>query len=172
MSRVAVLALGSNLGDRATMLQGAVDAILESPAVTGIAVSPVYETAPVGGPDQPDYLNAVLLLDTELPALALLERAQAVEETFGRIRRERHGARTLDVDVIAVGDEVRTDSVLSLPHPRAHERAFVLMPLADVAPDLVLPGRGQVSALVAALPDQASSAGVRKRDDVSLRLPL
>jgi 2-amino-4-hydroxy-6-hydroxymethyldihydropteridine diphosphokinase len=172
MSRVAVLALGSNLGDRATMLQGAVDAILESPAVTGIAVSPVYETAPVGGPDQPDYLNAVLLLDTELPALALLERAQAVEETFGRIRRERHGARTLDVDVIALGDEVRTDSVLSLPHPRAHERAFVLMPLADVAPDLVLPGRGQVSALVAALPDQASSAGVRKRDDVSLRLPL
>jgi 2-amino-4-hydroxy-6-hydroxymethyldihydropteridine diphosphokinase len=168
MNRVAVLALGSNLGDRATMLQGGVDAILESPAVTGIAVSPVYETAPVGGPEQPDYLNAVLLLDTELPALALLERAQAVEETFGRIRRERHGARTLDVDVIAVGDEVRADSILSLPHPRAHERAFVLMPLADVAPDLVLPGRGQVSALLTALPNQ----GVRKRNDIPLRLPL
>jgi 2-amino-4-hydroxy-6-hydroxymethyldihydropteridine diphosphokinase len=171
MSRVAVLALGSNVGDRAAMLQGAVDAILDSPAVTGIAVSPVYETAPVGGPEQPDYLNAVLLLDTELPALALLDRAHAVEQTFGRVRREQHGARTLDVDVIAVGDEISTDSVLCLPHPRAHERAFVLQPLADVAPDLVLPGHGAVSALLAALPDD-SRADVRQRDDIALRLPL
>jgi 2-amino-4-hydroxy-6-hydroxymethyldihydropteridine diphosphokinase len=168
MSRIAVLALGSNLGDRAAALQGAVDAILESPAVTGVAVSPVYETAPVGGPEQPDYLNAVLLVDTELPALALLERAQAVEQTYGRVRDERYGARTLDVDVITIGDDVSNDPVLTLPHPRAHERAFVLHPLVDVAPDLVLPGRGGAAQLLAALPDQGA---VRRRDDIPLRLP-
>jgi 2-amino-4-hydroxy-6-hydroxymethyldihydropteridine diphosphokinase len=168
MSRIAVLALGSNLGDRAAALQGAVDAILESPAVTGVAVSPVYETAPVGGPEQPDYLNAVLLVDTELPALALLERAQAVEQTYGRLRDERYGARTLDVDVITIGDDVSNDPVLTLPHPRAHERAFVLHPLVDVAPDLVLPGRGGAAQLLAALPDQGT---VRRRDDIPLRLP-
>ncbi len=144
MSRLVVLALGSNLGDRAVTLQGAVDAVLESPAVTGVAVSPVYETEPMGGPEQPDYLNAVLLLDTELPSLALLERAHAVEQAFGRERTEQNGARTLDIDVISVGDEVSADPALTLPHPRAHERAFVLRPLADVAPDLVLPGRGRV----------------------------
>ncbi len=86
MSRVVVLSLGSNLGDRPATLQGAVDAILESPAVTGIAVSPGLRDGAVGGPEQPDYLNAVLLVDTELPAVALLERAQAVEQTFGRVR--------------------------------------------------------------------------------------
>jgi 2-amino-4-hydroxy-6-hydroxymethyldihydropteridine diphosphokinase len=168
MKRLVVLALGSNLGDRTATLQGAVDAILDSPAVTGVAVSPVYETAPVGGPEQPDYLNAVLLLQTELPSLALLGRAHAVEQAFGRQRTERNGARTLDVDVISVGDEVSADPALTLPHPRAHERAFVLRPLADVAPDLVLPGRGRVAELLAALPDDAP---VRERDDISLRLP-
>jgi len=173
MSRIAVLALGSNLGDRAAMLQGAVDAILESPAVTGLAVSPVYETAPVDGSDQPEYLNAVLLLDTELPAEALLDRAHAVEQAFGRVRQERFGARTLDVDVIAVGDETSSDPSLTLPHPRAHERAFVLAPLGDVAPDLVLPGRGTVSQLLAALPHPIDgTAAMRKRDDITLRLPL
>jgi 2-amino-4-hydroxy-6-hydroxymethyldihydropteridine diphosphokinase len=167
MSRLVVLALGSNLGDRAATLQGAVDAVLESPAVTGVAVSPVYETEPVGGPEQPDYLNAVLLLDTELPSLALLERAHAVEQAFGRERTERNGARTLDIDVISVGDEVSADPALTLPHPRAHERAFILRPLADVAPDLVLPGRGRVCELLAALPN---GAAVHERNDISLRI--
>ena len=167
MSRLVVLALGSNLGDRAVTLQGAVDAVLESPAVTGVAVSPVYETEPMGGPEQPDYLNAVLLLDTELPSLALLERAHAVEQAFGRERTEQNGARTLDIDVISVGDEVSADPALTLPHPRAHERAFVLRPLADVAPDLVLPGRGRVCELLAALP---TGAAVRERNDISLRI--
>ena len=168
MSRLVVLALGSNLGDRAATLQGAVDAVLESPAVTGVAVSPVYETEPVGGPEQPDYLNAVLLLDTELPSLALLERAHAVEQAFGRERTEPNGARTLDIDVISVGDEVRADPALTLPHPRAHDRAFVLRPLADVAPDLVLPGRGRVWELLAAL---RTGAAVRERNDIPLRIP-
>jgi 2-amino-4-hydroxy-6-hydroxymethyldihydropteridine diphosphokinase len=167
MSRLVVLALGSNLGDRAAILQDAVDAILNSPAVAGVAVSPVYETEPVGGPEQPDYLNAVLLLDTELPSFALLERAHAVEQAFGRERTERNGARTLDIDVISVGDEVSADPALTLPHPRAHERAFVLRPLADVAPDLVLPGRGRVSELLAALPNGAE---VNERNDISLRI--
>jgi 2-amino-4-hydroxy-6-hydroxymethyldihydropteridine diphosphokinase len=167
MSRLVVLALGSNLGDRAATLQDAVDAVLESPAVTGVAVSPVYETEPVGGPEQPDYLNAVLLLDTELPSLALLERAHAVEQAFGRERTEPNGARTLDIDVISVGDEVSADPALTLPHPRAHERAFVLRPLADVAPDLVLPGRGRVCELLAALPNRAA---VHERNDISLRI--
>ena len=168
MSRLVALALGSNLGDRTATLQDAVAAILDSPAVTGVAISPVYETEPVGGPEQPDYLNAVLLLDTELPSLALLERAHAVEQAFGRERTEPNGARTLDIDVISVGDEVSADPALTLPHPRAHEREFVLRPLADVAPDLVLPGRGRVVELLAALP---TGAAIRERNDIPLRIP-
>ena len=145
-----VLALGSNLGDRMANLQGAVDALLGPPGLGYLAVSPVYETAPVGGPGQPDFLNAVLLASTMLPPGAILARGQAAEAAFHRVRTVAWGPRTLDVDVIAYGDVVSDDPVLTLPHPRAHERGFVLVPWHDVDPDAVLPGHGRIADLLAA----------------------
>jgi 2-amino-4-hydroxy-6-hydroxymethyldihydropteridine diphosphokinase len=160
-----VLALGSNLGDRLANLQGGVDALCAEPGLEGIAVSPVYETAPVGGPEQPDFLNAVLVAATWMPASAVLRRGQAAEEALGRLRGERWGPRTLDVDVIVYGDQNSSDPDLTLPHPRAHERAFVLAPWHDVQPGAVIPGRGRVADLLAAV----GTAGVRRRRDASLR---
>lgn len=149
--RRVVLALGSNLGDRLENLQGAVDALFDAPGLDFVAVSPVYETAPVGAPDQPDYLNAVLSAETALPARAILERAHGVEEVFQRVREQRWGPRTLDVDVIACGDEVSDDPGLTLPHPRAHERAFVLAPWHDIEAGAEIPGRGRVADLLQAV---------------------
>ena len=156
--RSAVLALGSNLGDRRDILQGSVDAIARIPEVQVMAVSPVYETVPVGGPPQPDYLNAVLLARTTLPSGALLDRLHEVEAAFDRVREVRWGPRTLDIDIITVAGEARDDPELTLPHPRAHERAFVLAPWHDVAPDAVLPGHGPVAALLAG----TDSSGIRR----------
>ena len=135
--RRAVLALGSNLGDRMGALQGAVDTIADTPDVWVTSVSPVYETEPVDSPeDSPMFLNAVLLLDTTLAAHRLLDRALAVEDAYDRERSEvRNAPRTLDVDIIVVGDRRADDDQLQLPHPRAHERAFVLRPWHDVEPD-------------------------------------
>ncbi|MBV9379512.1 MAG: 2-amino-4-hydroxy-6-hydroxymethyldihydropteridine diphosphokinase [Streptosporangiaceae bacterium] len=164
MPHDVVLALGSNLGDRLGILQGCVDAIAGMPEVEVMAVSPVYETVPVGGPDQPDYLNAVLLARTRLAARPLLGRLQAVEQAFGRVRDVRFGPRTLDIDVIAYGRDVSGDPVLTLPHPRAHERAFVLAPWHDVDPDATLPGGGRVADLLAAA--ERRSEGVRRTDAV------
>ncbi len=136
MSR-AYLALGSNLGDRFAHLQFAVDALGASGDVDLVAVSRVYETAPVGGPPQDAYLNAVVALDTALEPHTLLALAQRIERDAHRVRIERWGPRTLDVDVLMY-DEVRMDDPdLTLPHPRMRERGFVLAPLRDVAPDLV-----------------------------------
>lgn len=157
-ARSVVLALGSNLGDRRDILQGCVDAIAAIPEVQLMAVSPVYETVPVGGPPQPDYLNAVLLARTTLPAGTLLDRLHEVEAAFSRVREVRWGPRTLDIDIIAVDGEVSADPELTLPHPRAHERAFVLAPWHDVAPDAVLPGHGPVAALLA----RTDTAGIRR----------
>jgi 2-amino-4-hydroxy-6-hydroxymethyldihydropteridine diphosphokinase len=167
MRRRAVLALGSNVGDRLATLQGAVAALLDAPGVDAVAASPVYETEPVGGPEQPDFLNAVLVVDTTLSADLLLARAKAIEDAFDRTREVVWGPRTLDVDVITVGDETRKARELTLPHPRAHERAFVLAPWRDVDPDAELPGKGRVADLLAA----AGGSGVRRRDDLELRLP-
>jgi 2-amino-4-hydroxy-6-hydroxymethyldihydropteridine diphosphokinase len=136
MTRRAYLALGANLGDRATALQRALDTLRALPGVGVVAVSSVYETDPVG-PPQPDYLNAVVALDTDLPARTLLEIAQRLEHDARRVRGERFGPRTLDVDVLLVGDEQIAEPDLIVPHPRMWERDFVLAPLADVAPDLV-----------------------------------
>jgi 2-amino-4-hydroxy-6-hydroxymethyldihydropteridine diphosphokinase len=160
-----VLALGSNLGDRLANLQGGVDALCAEPGLEDVAVSPVYETAPVGGPGQPDYLNAVLVAATRMPARAVLRRGQAAEEALGRLRGERWGPRTLDVDIIVYGDQASSDPDLTLPHPRAHERAFVLAPWHDMQPGAVIPGRGRVADLLAAV----GTAGVRLRRDASLR---
>jgi 2-amino-4-hydroxy-6-hydroxymethyldihydropteridine diphosphokinase len=165
MTTPVVLALGSNLGDRLANLQGGVDALCAGPGLDQVAVSPVYETAPVGGPAQPEYLNAVLVAATSLPARGILDRARAAEAAAGRVRGERWGARTLDVDVIVYGNQASADPELTLPHPRAHERAFVLAPWHDVDPDAVIPGWGRVTDLLAA----AGTAGVRLRRDLSLR---
>lgn len=165
-SRV-VLALGSNLGDRLGILQGAVDTLFAPGPLRPVALSPVYETAPVGGPEQDDYLNAVAVADTLLTPEALLERVQEVERAFHRVREVRWGPRTLDVDVIAYDGLVRTDPELTLPHPRAHERAFVLRPWADIDPDAEITGRGAVRDLLAGVADQE----LRRRDDLVLRVP-
>lgn len=167
--RWAVLALGANLGNRLENLQGALDALADTPGLRVKAVSPVYETAPWGVEpgSQPSYLNAVALVKTTLPPSSLLERAQAVEEAFLRVREERWGARTLDVDIITYADTVSDDPVLTLPHPRAHQRAFVLAPWHDMDPEAQLPGHGPVAALLSA----ADRAGVTPRTDLELRLP-
>jgi len=164
--RRVLLALGSNLGDRLASLQRGID-LLCSPGLSCIAVSGVYETAPVGGPPQGAYLNAVLLTASAEPGAEILERCQAAEEALGRVREQRWGPRTLDVDVLTLGDEVSDDPVLTLPHPRAHERAFVLVPWLEVDPCGVLPGRGTIAELVAA----ADVRGVRRVGDAALVLP-
>jgi 2-amino-4-hydroxy-6-hydroxymethyldihydropteridine diphosphokinase len=135
---LAYLGLGSNLGDRAAYLQGAVDGLAAHSRIRLVALSPVYETEPVGGPPQPDYLNAVVALDTDLDARALLELAKSLEAAAERVEGERWAPRTLDVDVLMVGDERVEEADLVVPHPRIHQRAFVLAPLADVAPGLVV----------------------------------
>jgi 2-amino-4-hydroxy-6-hydroxymethyldihydropteridine diphosphokinase len=160
-----VLALGSNLGDRLANLQRGVDMLVARPGLGDVVVSPVYETAPVGGPDQPDYLNAVLVAVTSLPPRAVLDRGLAAEQALHRVRVERWGPRTLDVDVIVYGDLVSADPDLTLPHPRAHERAFVLAPWHDVDPAAVIPGRGPVADLLAA----AGTDAIRRRGDARLR---
>jgi 2-amino-4-hydroxy-6-hydroxymethyldihydropteridine diphosphokinase len=162
-----VLALGSNLGDRLANLQRGVDLLSAGPGLEDVAVSPVYETAPVGGPDQPDYLNAVLVAVTSLTARAVLYRAQAAEQALQRVRGARWGPRTLDVDVIVYDDVVSADPELTLPHPRAYQRAFVLAPWHDVDPGAVIPGKGRVADLLAA----ADTAGVRLRGDARIGMP-
>lgn len=168
---VAVLSLGSNLGDRRAALQGAVDSVLAGDgAPRPVALSPVYETAPVGGPEQGAFLNAILVVDTAGAPRALLERAQAAERAFARVRKVRWGPRTLDVDVITFGDVRDDDPVLTLPHPRAHLRAFVLRPWLDIDPGAVLPGRGRVADLARALADDPGQ-GLQRRDDLRLVWP-
>ena len=147
-----VLSLGSNLGDRLAHLQAAVDALRASVGVT--AVSGVWETDPVGGPVQDRFLNAIVLSPTADPE-GLLAAARAAESARERVRGERWGPRTLDVDVIAAGSARRDTPELTVPHPRAHLRAFVLAPWLDVDPDAELPGRGSVGELLAAITDQA-----------------
>jgi len=132
----AFLGLGSNLGDRADHLQRAVDGLAASDGIRVVSISPCYETDPVGGPDQPDYLNAVVEVATELHARELLEVAQRLERAAGRVRAERWGPRTLDVDVLMVEGEQVDEPDLVVPHPRLWERDFVRAPLHDLAPDL------------------------------------
>lgn len=136
MSR-AYLALGSNLGDRTAHLQGAIDALTIADDVHVAAVSRVYDTAPVGGPPQTAYLNAVVAIDTDLDPHGLLALAQQIERDARRVRAERWGPRTLDVDVLLFDDLALDDPDLVIPHPRMWERGFVLAPLRDVAPGLV-----------------------------------
>ena len=154
--RRAFLALGSNLGDRLGHLRAAVHALPDL-----VAVSPLYETDPVGGPGgQGAYLNAVVELGTELGPRELLALCHRLEAAAGRERAERWGPRTLDVDVLAVGELRLDDSDLQVPHPRMAERRFVMAPLADVAPDVVAPGwEGRAEGRVRRLADAGWPAG-------------
>jgi 2-amino-4-hydroxy-6-hydroxymethyldihydropteridine diphosphokinase len=166
-----VLALGANLGDRAGTLRAALDELETTTGLVLLGVSPLVETDPVGGPDQPDYLNVVAVFHTTLSPSEVLAAAHVVEQGHGRERVVRWGARTLDVDVIAYGrpgspsEVVSADPDLTLPHPRAHERAFVLSPWSQLQPDaeLRLPG-GQVRAVRDLLAVAADRDGVRPVD--------
>jgi 2-amino-4-hydroxy-6-hydroxymethyldihydropteridine diphosphokinase len=153
----AVVAFGANLGDREAALRRAVGLLAARTQL--VAVSAVFETEPVGGPaGQPAFYNAIAIVDTDLDAVALLALAHELEADAGRVRLEHWGPRTLDVDLICVGDLITTDPELTLPHPRAHERAFVLLPWLDADPAASLPGSGSVRELLAGLPQD----GVRK----------
>lgn len=164
--RQLVVSLGSNLGDRIDNLQGAVRALADTPEVWITGVSPVYETAPVDAPAGSDnFLNAVVLADTTLAATRLLDRAMAIEDAFDRQRSDvKNAPRTLDVDLIVLGDRRSDDESLRLPHPRAAERAFVLRPWFDVDPGAELLDHGSVADLLAAVGED----GVARRDDLSL----
>ena len=132
----AFLGIGSNVGDRLAHLQLAVDVLQTVPGVVLVAASPVYETDPVGGPVQDDFLNAVLAIDTSLEPYGLLLVAQAVERAARRVRTEHWGPRTLDVDILLFGDVQLNEPELTIPHPWMYERAFVLAPLHDLDPAL------------------------------------
>jgi len=158
--------LGSNLGDRVGHLRAAIAGLAEG-GVGDVRVSSAYETDPVGGPAQPDYLNAVAVGETSLAAAELLTLAKRLEFKAQRVRTVRNAPRTLDVDILALGDVVLHTEQLTVPHPRAHERAFVLVPWAEVDPGFVVPGLGQVADLVQAV----DASGVRPGPDVDLGVP-
>jgi 2-amino-4-hydroxy-6-hydroxymethyldihydropteridine diphosphokinase len=164
--RRAVISIGSNVGERRYNLQGAVDSLADTPEVWVTAVSSVYETEPIDSPDGArEFLNAIVLLDTTLSARTLLERALAVEAAYGRDRTgERNEPRTLDVDLIVVGDRRADEEDLMLPHPRAAERAFVLVPWLELEPQADIPGAGPVAELL----EKTGREGVTLREDIEL----
>jgi 2-amino-4-hydroxy-6-hydroxymethyldihydropteridine diphosphokinase len=147
MAVSAYLALGANLGDRLGNLQRAVDLLEVTPGIAVVRSSRVYETEPVGGPDQPEYLNAVLKIRTDLEPADLLRACLAVEAEMGRVRAERWGPRPIDVDVLTYGDRTIDEPDLEIPHPRMHERGFVLVPLAELDADPMLPGGRRLASL-------------------------
>lgn len=144
--RRVVLGLGSNLGDRVATIHSAALAVGALPGVTDVRLSPLYETTPVGGPPQPDYVNAAVLVRTDLESRALLTAALEIELAHGRVRRERFGPRTLDVDILWIDGEIVQEPALVVPHARLHERAFALVPLLDLAPDAIDPRAGSLLA--------------------------
>lgn len=158
----AAIALGSNLGHSEQILTNAITVIDQRPGVLVSARSHFYKTAPVG-PPQPDYVNACITVETNLSARALLQRLLSIEGQFGRIRKERWGARSLDLDLIFYGDRIIDAPKLSVPHPRLHERAFVLIPLMDIAPQWQHPVmKRTVKQLTEQLSDQNLLTGVER----------
>jgi 2-amino-4-hydroxy-6-hydroxymethyldihydropteridine diphosphokinase len=158
--RSVVFGIGSNLGDSAAILQGAVSDLNKIDGLEITAASTIYETDPVGGPQQGVFLNAVLVGRTSLDNAALLDAAQSVEQDWHRVREVRWGPRTLDVDILAIDDEVSDDPQLTIPHPRAYERAFVLVPWLEVDPQARIAGRGAVADLL----DDVDTSGVRRTE--------
>ena len=146
----AAIALGANLASPEAQVTRAFDELARLPGTTFIARSSLYRTAPVGYADQPAFINAAALVDTTLSPRALLDGLLAIERAHGRVRDVPNGPRTLDLDVIVYGDRVVDEPGLAIPHPRAHERAFVLAPLAEIAPELRIPGHGLARECLAA----------------------
>jgi 2-amino-4-hydroxy-6-hydroxymethyldihydropteridine diphosphokinase len=173
----AVLALGSNVGQRLESMQAAMDALVDTPGVQPLSISPVYETEAFGGPtggtdsmdlsEHPLFLNAVAVIGTDLTPQQLLIRTQAIEQALHRDRGsgERWAPRTIDVDIIVFDDIQLHDEELTVPHARAHERAFVLRPWQDVDPQAAIPGLGPIADLLAGLPQN----GVELREDLALQ---
>lgn len=155
MTRVrAVVALGGNIDGPASHVTRGFEEIARLPQTALVARSSLYRTAPVGYADQPAFINACALLETSLEPEALLEALLVIERAHGRVRDIPNGPRTLDLDIVLYGDRVVDEAGLLIPHPRAHERAFVLEPLLEVWPQAVLPGRGPASAFRAAVAGQ------------------
>jgi 2-amino-4-hydroxy-6-hydroxymethyldihydropteridine diphosphokinase len=151
---IAWVGIGANLGDARANVVDAIERLARLPGARLVQTSSLYRTAPIDSSGD-DYVNAVASLDTDLDAHALLQALFAIEQAHGRERPYRNAPRTLDLDLLLYGDEIIDDApTLIVPHPRMHERAFVLAPLAEAAPDLVIPGRGAVSALLAHAGDQ------------------
>ncbi len=154
MSHTAYVALGANLDDPQSTVRAALIALAQLPATRVTASSSLYRTAPIGLAGQPDFINAVAALETDLEPEALLDALFAVEHEFGRVRIEKNGPRTLDLDLLLY-DAVECDTArLHLPHPRLHLRAFVVVPLAEIAPGCYVPGRGALSAWLPAVANQ------------------
>ncbi len=154
MGRRCFIALGANLGNPVATVQAAILALHELPDTEFIAASSLYRTAPVGLKHQPDFINAVVELIAVSPAPSFLESLFEIEARFGRQRSVKNAPRTLDLDLLLYGDEISDDPSLTLPHPRLHERAFVLAPLAEIAPRLIIPGHGNVGDLLLRCADQ------------------
>lgn len=155
MAQPCFIALGANLGNPLATVTAAIAALRGLADTEFIAASSLYRTAPVGLKHQPDFINAVVELNAVLPAPTLLEALFEIEARFGRQRSVKDAPRTLDLDLLLYGDAVSDDPQLTLPHPRLHERAFVLAPLAEIAPGLVIPGRGSVGDLLLRCADQS-----------------
>jgi 2-amino-4-hydroxy-6-hydroxymethyldihydropteridine diphosphokinase len=154
MSVIAYIGIGANLGDARANVEDALARLARLPDTRLLQASSLYRTAPIDSSGD-DYINAVASIGTTLSAHALLAALQAIEQAHGRERPYRNAPRTLDLDLLLYGDDVVRDApVLLLPHPRMHERAFVLAPLAEIAPELPVPGHGSVSTLLAGVPDQ------------------
>ena len=162
-----VFSFGSNQGDSPTILAQAVEVLAETPGLIIVDVSPVYQTPFQGeGPEQDDYLNLVVVAESTLEPMTLLDRAFAIEESFGRERTVPNGPRTLDIDIIMVGKRTSEEDI-ELPHPRAHERAFVLVPWCDIDPMGEIVGVGPITELV----KQVDRTGVIRRDDIVIANP-
>jgi len=153
-THIAHVGLGSNLEDPMRQVRQGFEELARLPGTHLLSHSSLYRTAPVGKPDQPDFVNAVAVLETELAPSDLLRHLLALEVGHGRVRAERNGPRTLDLDLLLLGDQVVHGPGLEVPHPRMHERAFVLLPLAEVSPQAVIPGRGRVADLLVQVADQ------------------
>lgn len=160
-THLAFVALGANLADPVQQVRAAGEALAGLPESRRLRISSLYRTAPIGIRDQPDFINAVAMLQTRLAALELLDALFAVEHAFGRRRDFHHAPRTLDLDLLLYDDSIVDSPRLLLPHPRLHLRAFVLVPLLEIAPDCRIPGRGRAAAWLPAV----SRHRIEKVDD-------
>lgn len=165
-SALAAIGLGSNLDDPVRQVRLALESLAELAHTDLLASSSLYRNPPMGPPDQPDFINAAALLRTRLQPLALLQALQRIERAQGRTRDVYWGARTLDLDLLLYDQQVIDSALLTVPHPGLHERAFVLHPLAEIAPDLIVPGKGKVGLLAA----EYSAAELTKIEPLESRL--